>query len=488
MTGFDKPLHEMELKIHGSVYKKMQSMENSEEIEIGDTVAVLQSQWNKWVRAHVKEIDAPNGLLYVWLPDYGLPMISKRSETVKLPPAYVKMNMKNPRIYVGGLINCVPAEGVYEYQCDNMVVKETSNWSKKAIEIVQKAIDDAIHVKFENAIELKWDHRVHRFGHLKCQKSDGGLWTDLNKCLANAMVATLTTDDWLKKVPQMESINQPEWKTNGGALDNKTSAFQPNIVPTNNEIGRKNDQPNQSMGSSTSVENKENANGETTNGNQTTETKPIGEEAKANKKPATNNVKTNRIVPSRAPKGFAPFSPEQQGRPFQPYGMMRNIRGFGLTGSMRFVHRGGNRWANPRGRNSFGGRMSYADEQEYFESCFYKRSPCEQKQEPSTGSLSNDDDDNTDQQTATDEAKQDNPEKSNGGAGEHDDTDQQTANDEAKQENPEKSNCSTGEHQTENEIVAAAPPTESFTATIAPAADIVADNSTKSNDDKAKAD
>lgn len=103
----------MEQKIFGTVCKKMQSMDNSDVIEIGDTVAVLLPLWNKWVRGQLKEVDASNGSRYVWLPDYGVPIISKPSELVKLPTAYAKMNMKIPRIHVGGLIDCVPAEGNY---------------------------------------------------------------------------------------------------------------------------------------------------------------------------------------------------------------------------------------------------------------------------------------------------------------------------------------------------------------------------------------
>lgn len=41
MLGFDKQLDEMEMKIKGTVSKKLQSKDEPEEIQIGDIAAVV---------------------------------------------------------------------------------------------------------------------------------------------------------------------------------------------------------------------------------------------------------------------------------------------------------------------------------------------------------------------------------------------------------------------------------------------------------------
>lgn len=423
-TGFDKPLHEMEQKIYGTVCKKLHSTENSDEIEIDDTVAVMMSHWNRWVRGQLKEVTSDGNFL-VWAIDYGVPIISKSSHVIKLPPKYTTMNVRCPRIHIGGLMNCIPAEGTYDFQTDNMIAKETSAWSKKAIEIGQTAIGCAIQMKFECSKEFTLMNRVHRFGHLACQKPDG-TWTDLTKCLSNAFVTKITTDDCFQtNVHQMESIRQAEWKTDDEIpipLDIKIVVIKP-MKPKKmaNDIDEPKT-PDQSIDSNPVTENK------------------------VNKKSGTS-------------KSFGPFQAGPQTRPYMnqyPPGMKSN-RGFDQ------MRRGGprNRWSNSRDYSHNGGRSPAQWEQEYFESCFRKPT---QKNEPSSGSSSaaeDSNDDNHDEQTTVNNEN------------------------ETKQEDPNKSNeIETNGHESTDEMKndTAAAVTAIVTATAA--VDIVDDNSTNGNDEK----
>lgn len=360
-TGFDKPLHEMEQKIYGSVYKKSPSAEKSDKIEIGDTVAVFMPHWNRWVRGQLKEV-LSDGKCCVWATDYGVPVLSKPAEVVKLPAIYTKMNVNYPRVHRGGLVNCVPSEAQYEFETDNMVSKETSVWSTKANEIVQKAIDCAIQVKFENPVEFRSLNRpeVHRFGQLVCQTPDG-TWTDLTKCLSNAFVAKTTTSDWFAtNVSQMQSIRQPEWKTNDAIpmpLDIKIVVFKHIPRPTATENGAPS-ASSQSIESSTVAEN--------TSGESNVKTGNAVTESKVNRK-------------SNASKCFEPFQAGPHVRSYvnqYPPGMMNNNRGAGqMRRGAHGYSRGGlvNRRSTSRDRNyQHYGRMYAQTDQEYFESCFRK--------------------------------------------------------------------------------------------------------------------
>lgn len=457
-TGFDKPLHDMERKLYCSV-KNNQSTENSDEIEIGETVAVLNTYMNRYVRGQLKEI-ASNGSVHVWLPDYGVPIIAKRNEMVKIPPIYAKMNSKCPRIQVGGLINCVPAESNYQVDVDKMMVTETANWSKKANEIVQAIIAGAVKVTFDKVKTFKQPHRDHNFGQLKCQKPDGS-WVDLNNSLSNAMVAKITSDDWLKKVQQMETISQSEWKTNYGVND---AALNAKVVVLKNvsvDISRNEVTSNQSVQSITVATNP--------NGNAasvTVENESLAEK-KANKKATTKNVKIT-------------VNAEEQTGPKKVHGM-RNSRGMGymVRGRGRgfghqlppnyYTHYDNYRGYYPR-------RMPYHWEQQYFEQCLHPSSSEKKQKQSSSSSASStaDDGSNDNKQKPHDETL---PEK----------TDSEKSTDAINQANAIESNATTdvNENKIKHDTDATGSGTEKDTA---PAdAAIFADNSTNNNEDEATA-
>lgn len=57
---------------------------------------------------------------------------------------------------------------------------------------------------------------------MKCQKPDGS-WVDLDKCLSNACVAKITTENWSSCIQRFEFVRQSEWKSfDGTPLHNKS--------------------------------------------------------------------------------------------------------------------------------------------------------------------------------------------------------------------------------------------------------------------------
>lgn len=215
-SGFDKQLDEMETKIKGTVGKQAQSSDEQEEIQIGDTVAVFFGDINKWIRGVIKaKVD--KDLVYVFAVDYGVPLISTATQIVKLPPIYAKMNVKYPRVHLGGIINCVPAESKYDFEKESVVLREQIEWSANAIEIAQNFIGRAAHLKFDEVEQVRFADGLHLFGHLKIQKADGS-WIDLNDCLCEASVAKMTDDTWANHAHRLDTINQKEWLAMDGML------------------------------------------------------------------------------------------------------------------------------------------------------------------------------------------------------------------------------------------------------------------------------
>lgn len=227
----------MELKIKGTVSKKQISTEIEDgEIQINDICAVFIPDWNKWIRCAIKSMDK-NNVFNVWAIDYGVPFVSKSSQIVKLPPIYIKMNNKYQRIQLGGIANCIPAESDYDVDTDRTVLKCKSNWSANAIGIARNIIGRAVNLKFENYNEMNVATGSHLFGNLIVQKSDGTC-LDLAKCLSNAFVAKIATDDWLNQLQKQETIKQNEWQSeNGMDLQAKITVEPISVEKIVNKVG-----------------------------------------------------------------------------------------------------------------------------------------------------------------------------------------------------------------------------------------------------------
>lgn len=215
VLDMDKPLDEMETKIKGTVAKKALSTHDELQVlKMGDIVAVFNPKWNKWIRGVIKAKDA-NGSYYVWALDYGVPLISKPLHIIQLPPMYARMNSKCQRVHLGGIINCVPSEPTYDFEKNENVILDQTNWSTKALEIAQNFISRAIELEFEVVAEMSVVDKQYKFGHLKAQKLDG-TWIDLAKCLAGAVVAKPTTENWLANIHRLDTVNQKIYKTING--------------------------------------------------------------------------------------------------------------------------------------------------------------------------------------------------------------------------------------------------------------------------------
>lgn len=395
-------MNEMESKLYGSVVKRSQSTDEKEEIKVGDVVAAYLSFWNKWVRGEVKEI-TDDGRFYVWAVDYGVPMVLNLAEIIKLPLIYAKMNSKMPRIHVGGLINCIPVESTYDLEKDKNVLVDQTNWSKKAIEIMQKAISSANCLKFEETKEIHLMDRTHYFGHLKCQRPDG-TWIDLNKSLCNAFVANNSTINWLSHVNRLDSIRQPEWKT----VDGTPLHVNFVVLPISREQYK-------ILCESSAANNQ--ANGQkVTKANIVEGTNSIDESDSKINNSNTNNTQPIQTTNDNANQGQA-SNTRSRSRPYQSpsNGIMNTNRNWSnhrvpqMNNMNQWSRYGYGSQFTPRWHSN--GKLqnqSYRKEVEFFESSFCKpttpKTPIEQDDSTSTSDDSNDEP--NEKQTMNSEAKE----------------------------------------------------------------------------------
>lgn len=194
-------------------YKNLLDRLELREPVIGDVVAVLNTNWQKWVRGEIKFKDE-NGLFYVWAVDYGVPMISNPRHVMKMTPEFSKFSHVK-RIYLGGIINCVPSELKYDFEKNAKIMHKKSSWSSESLEIAQKFISTAVELKFDVVSETSVMKKKHEFGHLKARMLDGTLIYLANR-LSTASVAEIITDDWYWKIFRLDTIHQETWKTING--------------------------------------------------------------------------------------------------------------------------------------------------------------------------------------------------------------------------------------------------------------------------------
>lgn len=393
----------MEFKLNGTVAKKSHSTDEKEEIQVGDVIAAYLSFWNKWIRGQIKEINE-NGLFYVWAVDYGVPLVLNASQIIKLPAIYAKMNSKMQRIHVGGLINCIPAESTYDLEKDESVLVEQTNWSEKAIGIMQKIISSANHLKFDETKEINLMNRTHRFGNLKCLRPDG-TWIDLNKSLSNALVAKNSTN-WLAYVNRLDSIRQPEWKTVAGKPIQAIFVLSP-VSPEDYKILHETSTANNQTNEQTA-----------TKANIVESNNPIDSCNDKNSNSNSNNkqpIETTNVNVNHCNQGQASYA-KPRSRPHQRLsnGFMNNRSWSNQNGHMGNM----NHWPRQHDRNAYdsqfpsrwhsNGKLEnqrYREEVEYFEASLRKpTTPIKRDDSPSSSDDSKDEP--NEKQTANAEAKE----------------------------------------------------------------------------------
>lgn len=220
--------------------KGVQSSEDSKNVAKGklkmtSVAAVFVPDWNKYVRGVIRRKEKDDQFC-VWAMDYGVPMLVKASNIVQLPLSFKGKTLKNKRIFMGGIENCLPAESTYDIDTACSVKVQLSNWAPKAIELTQKILNQSVKLDFEHVDEITVsDSRTHYFGRLMMQRQDGHM-VNVVKCLLDMNMATLFNGDFKSELLKIESLYQPVYHTiDGHILDTKLIVSPKNMV--HNETG-----------------------------------------------------------------------------------------------------------------------------------------------------------------------------------------------------------------------------------------------------------
>lgn len=213
---FDKELSELERKVEAAARK----IEGTEKLTISEVVAVFVPDWHKYIRAAIKR-KHDDEYYCIWAVDYGVPMLSHVSDISKLPRSFTGMQLKNKRIHLGGIENCLPAQTTFDIDTGGVVKEKLSNWSPGAIELTQKLINQAIKLEFEHVEDLAENRRSHYFGRLMIQRQDGQM-VNVLLCLLEMSMAKLVEGSFKEEIITIDSLSQTIYMSiNGDTLDTK---------------------------------------------------------------------------------------------------------------------------------------------------------------------------------------------------------------------------------------------------------------------------
>lgn len=197
-------------------------------LKVGNVVAVYLPDWNKTIRASVKKLyNEDIGKMSVWAIDYGYPLLVDPQNVRRLPNSFSGMHKDTPRILVGGIENCLPAEMVYDIETQTSTKVRTTKWSAKAIELAQDVLSRAIKVEFEHVEMMKPRHKPHWFGRLMIQRQSDGQMFDLVKVLMDMKCAMLVSNNFKVELTTVETLEQQVYMSTKNELLTTELIVQP---------------------------------------------------------------------------------------------------------------------------------------------------------------------------------------------------------------------------------------------------------------------
>lgn len=212
LKGYYEELDVIEKKVEAIAKERTEEAAKSGvpspiKIRTSEVVAVWCGDWHKYIRATVKKKETDD-LYCVFCIDYGLPMVVHISNIIKLPSAFMGMQLKHRRIHVGGIENCLPAEKRFDINMESSVKEKLPNWSPQAIELMQKILDQAVKLEFEHVHNLVLKKRPHFFGRLMMQRPVDGQMVNVMKCLLDMQMAVLAEGEFASELLTIETLNQ----------------------------------------------------------------------------------------------------------------------------------------------------------------------------------------------------------------------------------------------------------------------------------------
>lgn len=234
ISGYNKDLKILEDKIEKNVRdlksNKQSQQENQTKLKQYDVVAVFVEDWQKWIRASIKNTEEDG--YCVWAIDYGLPMFLKQNNIVKLPNSFSGYNLKNKRIHRGGISNCVPAIITgYDIASECSITTPQSDWSKEAIKTAQNVLNAAVKITFEQVKEYSILKKSHFFGRLMFITKTGTTM-NLVKCLMQINQACLTENNLQAVFKTINTLHQKECYSKTGEILTSKNFVAPINLPT----------------------------------------------------------------------------------------------------------------------------------------------------------------------------------------------------------------------------------------------------------------
>lgn len=174
---------------------------------IGEIVAVLITEWDKWVRARI-ECDSKDGQQFLlWTIDYGLPVIATSKKIIALPFELAHDPMQV--VFLGGLVDCVPIEMEFDVKSRCVKPKRQPKWSAKAIQSVENIFKNADVIEF---VPVVFNHKGrHNFGQLLV-RSKFCADVVVAKTLYDLNVA-MPSNDFIKDLNEIETLDDEPWLT-----------------------------------------------------------------------------------------------------------------------------------------------------------------------------------------------------------------------------------------------------------------------------------
>lgn len=185
---------------------------NPPSFRIGEIVAVLIVEWEKWVRARI-ELESNDGQQFLlWTIDYGLPVVASSKIIVALPDKLANDPLEV--VFLGGIGNCVPSDMQYDVNERRAKSTPRQKWSAKAIESVGNILRNAAAIEFTPKILQFKGH--HNFGELFVY-SIAKHRVDVVQMLYDLSEA-MHSSDFINDLNEIETLKHEPWLTADGKI------------------------------------------------------------------------------------------------------------------------------------------------------------------------------------------------------------------------------------------------------------------------------
>lgn len=191
---------------------------------VGDIVAVLIPEWDKWVRARIECPGKDVNEFMVWCNDYAMPVFVDCNKILPLPEELGKNPLQV--VFLGGIANCVPLE--VQVNTNNLLVesKLSKKWSNSAIEKFASFVKESKLIRFT---PLHTRHNC-RYGNVEFSIKDK--YFPAVKILSGFQLA-IESQQFIVDLDKLDTYNNTPYKSHTGSF----LAYQAILSEKHNSAG-----------------------------------------------------------------------------------------------------------------------------------------------------------------------------------------------------------------------------------------------------------